>query len=772
MKKNWKKLVMILFVLAAIFLACIVFICSKNSRDFKFSFVQNQNLKDPNEVGTVKIEYLTKDGDSLGSDSKSDVVGTWYETSRKSFESYVAYGDEPLNKKGYIEQGETVVKYIYEKANYINTSVGDNNEVTIDIFNKKATRELDFKIKSIASNEDGTKESLDGVEYGIKADSNLLKEGKSKNGELFVGTVTVRNETETIYSISETEGKEGFVSSLKNPFDLKLIRSWNSQTNKYDVSLDYDHTIDGIDVELTDTEIIVTIDYSKKFGKYTMNISNKDKGSNNPIKGAKFKIYNEDKSFEKEVEIKDVLNLIDEFELSPSSKATEIYTIEEISTAENYKKSLETPFKIEVNKNFDFTDGKYDVNLVYDNNLSNVEINKDNDGNINVCIYSEEDMVKYDLKISYFVESINSEDTNRAPKISLNENGILTFDENKDRLSVSNNQNIILEARAYNLSDLNIEGKSIKVSIPKGFIYNPEDEVNKNFKWKMYKQNNSGILVETDNEEEAEYLITPYLKNQFISKYDITTKNYLSVKVAFSVDESKIKNSRDITTKAESLDNTNDTNLENNISYENLHINFFDLKTEKFIEYVEVINDEKTERKDIGFDKKSDITKIDISSKKIDSTDLKIMYGIKISNVGEIAGRALELTDFIPEGFSFDKDKNPNWYKDGDVIKTTILNNTILEPGESTIVYIELNWDLNKEAVGKKVNNAEISLYYNEPDAKDVTEDNSDSKELIVTVKTGAVTYVSIVVIVLFVLAVIVYEKKLKLARKGEKHVK
>lgn len=639
MKKNKKSIAIMIIV--SIFSFVLFFTLALATTEFFNVSTRNNAGPVNNGNSKVKIEYVTNANETLGEDTIYGNTGEWYETSRKHFENYDRYDDEPLNKKGFFTDDETVVVYKYIKSDYISSKVKNDNEVSIDIANQKNIRELDMKIKSVVTTDEGVT-PLKNTEFIIKKESDIIKTGKTENnGELYVGTITVKDEIETTYLIEEQFVEGDYIKEVNQPFSVKIIKKWNEQNSKYDVSLQYDKNIKGLDISLDDSEMVITVNHKKN---------------------------------------------------------------EVISTT--------------------------------------------------------------DLGLQYFVKSIDGVDANRNPHINIEENGNISLLKETETLKCENNQKILCEIRLYNLDNTDTLGKGIKVKIPNGLKFNKDDSINSI--WKMYKETESGVLVETENCDEANYLISDKLSQVKINGFDKTSSkdaNYKSVEVSFIVNEGNLGAERNINTTAEIIDNVNDVNKNNDKDEENLYVKYFDLQIEKYIESIEVNVDGESKTQNIGFDKKNQITKIDVPSSKLDKTKLNITYGIKVTNIGEIAGIPLEITDYIPDGLTFDSSKNENWYKENNCIKTTILNNKKLQPGESETITVILDWNLNKSSIGEKINNAEISLYYNDSDSKDVTDDNKDSKSIIVTVKTGAVTYTITILTVLCVATIVTYT--IKKNRKG-----
>ena len=59
---------------------------------------------------------------------------------------------------------------------------------------------------------------------------------------------------------------------------------------------------------------------------------------------------------------------------------------------------------------------------------------------------------------------------------------------------------------------------------------------------------------------------------------------------------------------------------------------------------------------------------------QINSTIVKFVYNITVTNEGEIAGYATEVKDYIPEGLEFVAEENTQWTK---VSENTITTNAL-----------------------------------------------------------------------------------------------
>ena len=273
--------------------------------------------------------------------------------------------------------------------------------------------------------------------------------------------------------------------------------------------------------------------------------------------------------------------------------------------------------------------------------------------------------------------------------------------------------------------------------------------------------------VRTDNPEEAVLIQTDYLskeqgdltgRDNLIRAFDPSKEvseeepynpDYRDVQVAFKVTEpntsdrviintAEISEDRDETNNpVEDIDSTpgNEEEGEDDIDKEYIRVKYFDLALKKWVSKAIVIENGKetvTETGHTGDEDPEPIVKVDLDRKNLSNVVVKFEYQIKITNEGEIAGYAKEITDYVPEGLVFVVEDNPEWYiRDGNPRKvaTRQLENTLLEPGESATVSILLTWQNNPENVGVKINVAEISEDYNESNTPDIDSTPDNEKE-------------------------------------------
>lgn len=189
----------------------------------------------------------------------------------------------------------------------------------------------------------------------------------------------------------------------------------------------------------------------------------------------------------------------------------------------------------------------------------------------------------------------------------------------------------------------------------------------------------------------------------------------------------------------------------------------FDLEIEKKVKKVIVKDNKSTTTKKAP--KKDGILKIEIPAKQIKNTSLEVEYEITVKNVGEVAGYAKKIVDYLPNDFKYiTENKNSKWKVNGKEITTDELSNKLIKPGESQNITVNCESKLSESNLGAKTNTAKISLYYNEDNLKDSENNNDTGKAtIIIGVKTGAVAYtLEIIGLILILTAIAIVLVKLK----------
>ncbi len=144
------------------------------------------------------------------------------------------------------------------------------------------------------------------------------------------------------------------------------------------------------------------------------------------------------------------------------------------------------------------------------------------------------------------------------------------------------------------------------------------------------------------------------------------------------------------------------------------------------------------------------LAKVEIHAKELENTDLLIKYNIKVTNKGELAGKA-KVLDKLPDGC--DLIELPEYWSmrpDG------VLESEVdLEVGESKDLMVTLKWIKGQSNLGTKSNIAEIestenAAQYEESDTKD----NMSEATVIIGIRTGE--WINKIMIIVLVISLVV----------------
>ena len=379
-------------------------------------------------------------------------------------------------------------------------------------------------------------------------------------------------------------------------------------------------------------------------------------------------------------------------------------------------------------------------------------------------------LTRFDLALRKFITKVEDQDiTDRVPVFSI-EDGKYVYNHTKEPIVVENGNTIIYTIRVYNEGTRAGYASEITDDIPDGLEFLPEHGTNTEYRWKMIDANGN----ETTNPSQAVAITTDYLSKDnestegefLLDPFDpetMTEPDWKEVKVAFKVVEPNTSD-RIVINKAQITDDSDkdgnpvidDDSVpeewrdeDDDQDIEKIRVKYFDLSLKKWITQAIIIENGKEtviESGHTGDENPEPPIKVEIVAKKINKVVVKFRYKIKVTNEGEIAGYATEISDYIPEGLKFVAADNPEWQEvDGKVV-TDQLKDTLLQPGESATVEIVLTWINGKDNFGEKVNIAEISEDKNDSNTPDIDstpnnrvdgEDDIDDAPVVLSVKTG-----------------------------------
>ena len=429
-----------------------------------------------------------------------------------------------------------------------------------------------------------------------------------------------------------------------------------------------------------------------------------------------------------------------------------------------------------------------------DNNLPNYNDDKINSGEEYIPGQEDDDdfekvrIVYFDLALRKFITAVDDQEvTDRIPQLSIGEDGNIVYNHTKDPVEVENGNIVTYTLRIYNEGLMDGYASLVKDDIPDGLKFLPDNPINTEYRW---QESEDGTYISTDYlSKEQEENAGDNLIKAFNPDLGIEEGNpdYRDIKVAFEVTEpntsdrilvntAEIQDDRDsandpIDDIDSTPDNNNEWNEEDDLDKEFVKVKYFDLALKKWVSKAIVIDEDGkqtvTETGHTGDENPEPPAKVDLGRKNINKVTVKFEFQIKVTNEGEIAGYATEITDYIPEGLKFVQEDNPDWYEREPLngrerVATQALANTLLQPGESATVSILLTWINGQDNMGLKTNIAEISQDYNDSNTPDIDstpdnfkegEDDIDDAPVMLTVALGNTKlYLGLAAIVVIVL--------------------
>ena len=397
-------------------------------------------------------------------------------------------------------------------------------------------------------------------------------------------------------------------------------------------------------------------------------------------------------------------------------------------------------------------------------------------------------VVYFDLALRKFITAVDDQEvTTRVPQLSIGEDGNIKYDHTKDPVEVENGDVVTYTIRIYNEGLIDGYATEVKDDIPDGLKFLPDNPINREYRWQESEDGQSvttDYLAKAQEENDGDNLIKAYDPEKGLTE---NNPDYRDVKIAFQVTEPNtsdriLVNTAEIADDSDSSgdpiedidstpDNNNEWNEEDDLDKEFVKVKYFDLALKKWVSKAIIIDADGTqtvqETGHTGDEDPEPPAKVDLGRRDINKVTVKFEFQIKITNEGEIAGYAKEITDYIPEGLRFVQEDNPDWYtreplNGKERVATKLLENTLLQPGESATVSIILTWINGQDNMGLKTNIAEISQDYNDSHTPDIDsvpdnfkedEDDIDDAPVMLTVALGdAKLYIGIATLVVIAL--------------------
>ena len=160
------------------------------------------------------------------------------------------------------------------------------------------------------------------------------------------------------------------------------------------------------------------------------------------------------------------------------------------------------------------------------------------------------------------------------------------------------------------------------------------------------------------------------------------------------------------------------------------------------------------------------MAKIELDAKRINGSTVIIEYNIVVTNVGEVEGYARKIVDYMPNDLNFSSEMNKDWYQSNGALYNASIANDKIQAGESKKITLTLTKSMTENNTGLIRNTAEIAEDYNElglsdsnstPANKKQGENDMSSSEVILSIRTGGIVYISLIIVVLAIIGTIAF---------------
>ena len=293
----------------------------------------------------------------------------------------------------------------------------------------------------------------------------------------------------------------------------------------------------------------------------------------------------------------------------------------------------------------------------------------------------------------------------------------------------------------------------------------------------LVKDENGTVLEATTNKNGI-YILDKIGNGKYIVIFDYNTAQYGLTK--YKTDGVSESENSDVMMKELTIENETkqfaSTDIieikDDNISDINIgfiELKNFDLKLDKYVSRILLQDSTGTTIKEYN---NATMAKVDLDAKKINGTTVIIEYNIVVTNNGEVEGYAKKIVDYMPSNLKFSSELNKDWYQMGEYLYSTSMANDKLAAGESKTLKLTLTKSMTGEDTGLINNRAEIAEAYNELgiiDSNSTPENNAKGENdmgeanVILSIKTGGVVYVSITITMIialgFTVAIIIRKK-------------
>lgn len=324
-----------------------------------------------------------------------------------------------------------------------------------------------------------------------------------------------------------------------------------------------------------------------------------------------------------------------------------------------------------------------------------------------------------------------------------------TNEDNSSQNGSSNNQSSNTNTNNSNNTSKPVETKKYRIAgevwkdINKDGVKDDTEERIKQVKVSLYQGNSQIKTSRTDSLGRYSFSDVP------VGEYIVVFEYNSSLYVATTYKKAGVDENRnsDVIQSEEGKAVTNAISLSNSDQQVDFGLqvkNDFDLAVEKYISKA-IVNTNGKETVN-EYDNVS-LEKLEIKSKELNNTSIKLEYKIVVTNIGNVNGNVEIVKDYLPKTLRFDQEENPDWYINSNgVLCNETLEKIDIKPGETKELTLILNKVMTADNTGTIVNKVELDGLIAENSIEEKTENNVATQEMIVTVSTGRTVQVILLV--------------------------
>lgn len=300
-------------------------------------------------------------------------------------------------------------------------------------------------------------------------------------------------------------------------------------------------------------------------------------------------------------------------------------------------------------------------------------------------------------------------------------------------------------------------------------VKNPGEPLLSDVKVKLLNVENKELVKDTNGNEISAttnssgiYVLQNVPKGKYIAIFEYDTTKYglttYQVSGASEAENSNaVMNELNMNGDTRKVASTDIITVENsdisNINIGLIELKNFDLKLDKCISQILIQNSMGSTIKKYD---NANMAKVELDAKRVNGSTVLIEYNIIISNIGEVDGYAKKIVDYIPNDLKFSSELNKDWYHTNGALYNASLANEKIRAGEAKTITLTLTKSMTENNTGLTTNVAEIAEDYNELGLKDSNstpgnkaegENDISRAEVIISIRTGGIVYVSIAVI-------------------------